>query len=150
MALRALQIFLAGIDCVYGLLLLAGYGRSTWQVTAWQQPALALIVFSVLPASVLAMRFAAPAAVGQFACAFLGRQLLHNGPWPDLQLYGALSMTLAVAIVTVAVIRGVVEVTREAYGETEHQDDRYVPDHAENEADLKVAAAGGGRNQLWF
>lgn len=145
MALRVLQICLAGVDCVYGMLLLAGYGR-----TAWHQAALALIVFSVLPASVLAVRFSAPAAIGQFACAFLGRQLLNNGPWPDLRLYGALSMTLAVAIVVVAVFRGIVEITREAYGETEHQDDLYVPELAENEAELKVAAAGGGRNQLWF
>lgn len=151
MALRALQICLAGMDCVYGMLLLAGYGRSAWQVTAWQQTALALIVFSVLPASVLAVRFPAPAAIGQFACAFLGRQLLHNGPWPDLRLYAALSMALGVAMVAVAVFRGVVEVTREAYGETEHQDDRYAPELTpEAEGDLKVAAAGGGRNQLWF
>lgn len=150
MALRVLQICLAGMDCVYGMLLLAGYGRSAWHVTAWQQPGLALIVFSVLPASVLAVRFPAPAAIGQFACAFLGRQLLYNGPWPDLRLYGALSMTAAVAIVAVAVFRGVLEVTREAYGEAEHQDDRYVPEISEDEAELKVAAAGGGRNQLWF
>ncbi len=145
MALRVLQICLAGIDCVYGMLLLAGNGR-----TAWHEPALALIVFSVLPASVLAVRFPAPAAIGQFACAFLGRQFLHNGPWPDLRLYAALSMTLAVAIAGVAVVRGVVEITREAYGEAQHQDDRYVPERTEDEADLKVAAAGGARNQLWF
>lgn len=150
MALRVLQICLAMVDCAYGMLLLAGYGRSAWHVTVWQQPALALIVFSVLPASVLAVRFPAPAAIGQFACAFLGRQLLYTGPWPDLRLYGALSMTLAVAIVAVAVFRGVLEVTREAYGEAEHQDDRYVPEVAENDAELKVAAAGGTRNQLWF
>lgn len=150
MALRVLQICVAGMDCGYGVLLLAGYGRSGWHLTAWHQPALALIIFSVLPASVLAVRFPAPAALGQFACAFLGRQLLHNGPWPDLRLFGALSMTLALAIVTVAICRGVVEITREAYGETEHQDDRYVPEVGENEADLKVAAAAGARNQLWF
>jgi hypothetical protein len=145
MALRVLQICLAGIDCAFGMLLLAGYGRG-----AWHEPALALIVFSVLPASVLAVHFPTPAAIGQFACAFLGRQFLHNGPWPDLRLYGSLSMTLAVAIVGVAVIRGVVEITREAYGETEHQDDQYAPVLGEKEADLKVAAAGGARNQLWF
>lgn len=145
MVLRALQICLAGMDCVYGMLLLAGFGRG-----AWHQPALALIVLSVLPASVLAVRFPVPAAIGQFACAFLGRQFLHNGPWPDLRLYGALSMTLAVAIVALAVFRGVVEITREAYGEAEHQDDRYVPELTEEPGDLKVAAAGGARNQLWF
>jgi hypothetical protein len=149
MALRALQICLAGIDCVYGMLLL-GHGRSAWHGTAGYQPALALIAFSVLPAGILSVRFPVPAAILQFACAFLGRQLLHNGPWPDLRLYGALSMTLAVAMVAVAVTRGVVEITREAYGESDHQDDRYVPDLTENEADLKVAAAGGARNQLWF
>lgn len=145
MALRALQIALSGMDCVFGMLLLAGFGRS-----AWHEPALALIVFSVLPASVLAVHFPVPAAIGQFACAFLGRQFLYNGPWPDLRLYAALSMTAAVAIVAVAVFRGVVEITREAYGETEHQDDRHVPEPGENEADLKVVAAGGGRNHLWF
>ncbi|MGA7525191.1 MAG: hypothetical protein WBW84_22270 [Acidobacteriaceae bacterium] len=150
MALRALQICLAGIDCGYGMLLLAGYGRSAWHGAVWQQPGLVLIAFSVLPASVLAVRFAAPAAIGQFACAFLGRQLLHNGPWPELRLSAALSMILALAIVGVAVFRGVLEVTREAYGETEHQDDRLGPDFTEKEADLKVAASGGGRNQLWF
>ncbi|HEX3660977.1 MAG TPA: hypothetical protein VHU89_06075 [Acidobacteriaceae bacterium] len=150
MALRVLQICLAGIDCAYGMLLVAGYGRSAWHMAGWQQPALALIVFSVLPASVLSVRLSTPAAIGQFACAFLGRQLLHNGPWPDLRLVAALSMTLAVAMVAVAVFRGVVEITREAYGETEHQDDRYIPEVNENEADLKVATAGGARNQLWF
>lgn len=150
MVLRALQICLAGIDCVYGMLLLAGNGRSAWHLTAWHQPALALIVFSVLPASVLAVRFPGPAAILQFFCAFLGRQLLHNGPWPEVRLSGALSMALAVAIVGVAVFRGVAEITREAYGEAEHQDDRYVRECSENEAELKVAAAGGARNQLWF
>jgi len=145
MALRVLQIGLAAMDCGYGLLLLAGYGRG-----AWHEFALALIVFSVLPASVLAARTPVPAAIGQFACAFLGRQLLHNGPWPDLRLYAALSMTLAVALVAVAVVRGVVEITREAYGEIEHQDDRHVPDSGEERGELKVAAAGGARNQLWF
>ena len=150
MALRVLQICLAGVDCVYGMLLLAGYGRSAWHLTAWHEPAVALIVFSVLPASVLAVRFPAPAAIGQFACAFLGREFLYNGPWPDLRLYAALSMLLAVGIVAMAVARGVVEITREAYGEAEHQDDRYVPQRTEDDAELKVAAAGGARNQLWF
>ena len=145
MALRVLQSCLAGIDCAYGMLLLAGYGRG-----AWHQPTLALIVLSVLPASVLAVRFPVPAAVGQFACAFLGRQFLHNGPWPDLRLYAAFSMTLVAAIVAVAVFRGVLEITREAYGETQHQDDRYVQEVAQDEADLKAATAGGARNQLWF
>ena len=61
------------------------------------------------------------------------------------------TVSLGVAMVAVAVFRGVVEVTREAYGETEHQDDRYAPELTpEAEGDLKVAAAGGGRNQLWF
>lgn len=145
MALRVLQIGLAGMDCAYGMLLLAGYGHS-----ALHDPALALMVFSVLPASVLAVRFPVPAAIGQFTCAFLGRQLLHNGPWPDLRLCAALSMTLAVAGVAVAVFRGIVEITREAYGETEHEDDRHVPELSEKDAELKVAAAGGSRNQLWF
>jgi hypothetical protein len=145
MMLRALQICLAGIDCLYGMLLLAGLGRH-----AWHQAALALIVLSVLPASVLAVRFPVQAAIGQFACAFLGKQFLHNGPWPDLRLYAALSMTLALAIVALAVFRGVLEITREAYGETEHQDDLCVPELAGNETELKVAAAGGARNQLWF
>lgn len=145
MALRVLQFSLAGIDCAYGMLMLAGYGRGSWH-----RLALALIVLSVLPGGILAARFPAPAAIGQFACAFLGRQLLHNGPWPDLQLYAALSMTLAVAIVAVAVVRGVVEITREAYGEAEHQDDRYVQGNPEEQGELKVAAAGGARNQLWF
>ncbi|HEY1807243.1 MAG TPA: hypothetical protein VGG42_01715 [Acidobacteriaceae bacterium] len=149
MALRVLKVCLAGIDCVYGMLLLE-HGHSVWHGAAGYQPALALIAFSVLPAGVLAVRFPAPAAILQFACALLGRQLLHNGPWPDLRLYGALSMTLAIAMVAVEVTRGVVEITREAYGESEHQDDRYVPELTENEADLKVAAAGGARNQLWF
>jgi hypothetical protein len=142
---RALQICLAGLDVLYGMLLLAGYGRS-----GGHQAAVVLIVFSVLPAGVLSLRFPAPAAIGQFACAFLGRQLLHNGPWPDLRLYGALSMTLALAIVTAAILRGVVEITREAYGATDHQDDRYVPEIREHEAEGKIAAAAGARNQLWF
>jgi len=145
MALRVLQICLSGMDCAYGMLLLAGYGHS-----AWHQPALALIVFSVLPASVLAVRFPVPAAIGQFACAFLGRQFLYNGPWPDLRLSAALSMTLGLAIAGMAVLRGVVEITREAYGEKEQQDDRYASGDAEEQRDLKVAAAGGGRNHLWF
>lgn len=150
MALRVLPICLAGMDCAYGMLLMAGYGRSAWHLTGSHQPALALIVLSVLPASVLAVRYPVPSAIGQFACAFLGRQMLHNGPWPDLQLYAAFSMTLAVALVAVAVIRGVVEITREAYGETEHQDDRYIAKDPEQQGELKAAAAGGARNQLWF
>lgn len=149
MALRVLQICLAAVDSACGALLLAEYGRSAWNLSG-SQPAVALIVLSVLPASVLAVRFPVPSAIGQFACAFLGRQMLHNGPWPDLQLYAALSMTLAVALVAVAVARGVVEITREAYGEAEHQDDRYVPGSSEEQQDLKVAAAGGARNHLWF
>jgi len=145
MLLRVLQICLAGIDCAYGMLLLAGYGRGSWHQTA-----VALIALSILPAGVLSVRFPAPAAIGQFAFAFLGRQLLHNGPWPDLRLYAALSMTLAVAIVALAVVRGVVEITREAYGEADHQDDRYAPETPGEPGDLKVAAAGGARNHLWF
>lgn len=145
MALRVLQICLTGIDCAYGMLLLAGFGRG-----AWHHPALALIVLTVLPASVLAVRFPVRSAIGQFACAFLGRQLLHTGPWPDLRLYAAISMTLAVALVAVAVVRGVVEITREAYGEADHQDDRHVPEASGPESELKVAGAGSARNQLWF
>lgn len=150
MALRMLQVGLGGLDCTYGMLLLALYGRDVWHLGGWHWLAVGLIVASVLPASVLSVRFPVPAGIGQFACAFLGRQMLHHGPWPDVELYAALSMTLAVALVGIAVVRGVVEITREAYGEAEQQDDRCAAEGSGEAGELNAAAAGGARNQLWF
>lgn len=150
MALRALQYGLAGMDCLYGGLLLMHYAHGLRPGGSWPALPLLLIAVPVLPAAVLSLRSPLVAGVVQFAAAFVGRQLLHNGPWPGLRLAAALSMTWGLALLIVVVFRGIVEVTHEAYGEADHQDDRHQPALAEEPGELKVAAAGGSRNQLWF
>lgn len=151
MALRVLQYGLAGIDCLYGILLVLGYRHAVAPGGAWPELPVLLIAFSVLPAGVLALRSPLLAGLAQFAFAFLGKQLLHGGPWPDLRFCAALSMTWSLAMLVVVVFRGIVEVTHEAYGEAEHQDDRHVAEFPMKEEPGELqAAVGGARNQLWF
>lgn len=148
MALRALQYGLAGIDCLYGVLLVVHYAHGLRAGGPWPELPLLLICLSVLPAGALALRSPMVAGLLQFACAFLGRELLQNWPNPGLRLCAALSMSWCLAMLVVVVFRGIVEVTLEAYGEAEHQDDRHAAEVETGE--LKAAAAGGARNQLWF
>ena len=126
--IRFLQNVLAVSNCFFGLLLLWLYGPLLFHTHPWppslEQQVLLLVAGSVLPIAVLALRFPLVAGIAQFSTAFIGNQLLHEAPLPDLRLCSSVSMTIAFAILFVAVFRGVLEITQEAFGEAEDQDDK--------------------------
>jgi hypothetical protein len=130
MGLRILQILLAIGNCFYGAFLLDRYGRVILHVQAWPlmlgQQVVLLVAISVLPTALVGVRFPLIAGIVEFACGFIGRQLLHDAPMADLKSYAAFSMGIAFAILAVAVVRGIVEVTQEAFGEIPDQDDKPV------------------------
>ena len=127
MTLRALQLALAIGNCLYGALLLQMYGRPAFHAPLWppslDQQVLWLVAISVLPVAALGLRFPLLAGIFQFSCAFLGSQILHDAPFPDLRLISSISMTIALVALVLAVFRGILQVTREAFGEAEDQDD---------------------------
>ena len=85
---------------------------------------LLLVAGSVFPLAVLAVRFPLVAGIAQFSTAFIGNQLLHESPWPDLRICSSASMALALAVLFVAVLRGILEITQEAFGEAEEPDEQ--------------------------
>jgi hypothetical protein len=128
MSVRYLQISLAVGNCLFGLLLLEKYGRALLHAQAWppnlDQQVLLLVAGSVLPIALCGLRFPLAAGLFQFSSAFIGNQLLHDAPLPDLRFCSSISMTMAFAILAVTVLRGILEVTREAFGEAEDQDEK--------------------------
>ncbi|HEX4037706.1 MAG TPA: hypothetical protein VHX37_06580 [Acidobacteriaceae bacterium] len=127
MTLRVLQLVLAVGNGLYGGLLLWTYSRAAFHTPLWppslDQQVLWLVAVSVLPAALIGLRWPLLAGILEFACAFLGSQLLHDAPRPDLRLVSSISMTIALVILALAVFHGILQVTREAFGEAEEQDE---------------------------
>jgi hypothetical protein len=127
MAVRLLQIAVAAGNCLFGLLLLAIYGpvllhSPAWPLTLGQQ-VVVLVAGPVLPLAVLAMRFPVIGGMAQFSAAYIGNQLLHEAPLRVLREFSCVSMGIALAILFLAVFRGILEVTQEAFGEAEDPDE---------------------------
>ena len=134
MGVRVVQSVLLAGNCLFGLLLLVLYGPPLLHTRAWppslEQEVLLLVAGSVFPLAVLAVRFPLVAGVAQFSTAFIGNQLLHEAPLPDLRMCSSASMALALALLFVAVLRGILEITQEAFGEAEEQDEQQAADAA--------------------
>lgn len=130
MILRVLQILLAVANCVYGALLLWLYGSLALHLESWPPQAgeqvVLLVALSVLPAALVGLRFPIVGGILEFACAFIGRQLLHDAPLPDLLRYSRISMGVALAVLAIAVLRGITDVTREAFGDEDHRGRKHV------------------------
>jgi Na+/phosphate symporter len=128
MGVRILQNVLLAGNCLFGLLLLVLYGPPLLHARAWPpsliQEVLLLVAGSVFPLAVLAVRFPLVAGIAQFSTAFIGNQLLHEAPLPDLRICSSASMALALALLFVAVLRGILEITQEAFGEAEEPDEQ--------------------------
>jgi hypothetical protein len=128
MSVRVLQNVFAVGNCLFGALLLAVYGPTLLHTRAWppslEEQVLLLVVGSVLPLAVLALRFPLVAGIAQFSAAFIGNQLLHDAPYPTLRGCSSASMVLAIVILFIAVFRGILEITQEAFGESEDTDER--------------------------
>jgi hypothetical protein len=128
MSVRLLQSGLAVGNCLFGLLLLALYGPALIHTRAWppslEQEVLLLVVGVVVPLAILAVRFPLIAGIAQFSTAFIGNQILHESPLPGLRAFSSASMTIALAILFVAVFAGILEITQEAFGEIEDQDEK--------------------------
>jgi Na+/phosphate symporter len=134
MGVRVVQSVLLAGNCLFGLLLLVLYGPPLLHTRAWppslEQEVLLLVAGSVFPLAVLAVRFPLVAGIAQFSTAFIGNQLLHEAPLPDLRICSSASMALALALLFVAVLRGILEITQEAFGEAEEQDEQQAADAA--------------------
>jgi Na+/phosphate symporter len=128
MGVRILQNVLLAGNCLFGLLLLVLYGPPLLHTRAWppslEQEVLLVVAGSVFPLAVLAVRFPLVAGITQFSTAFIGNQLLHEAPLPDLRVCSSASMALALALLFVAVLRGILEITQEAFGEAEEPDEQ--------------------------
>ena len=128
MGVRVVQSVLLAGNCLFGLLLLVLYGPPLLHTRAWppslEQEVLLLVAGSVFPLAVLAVRFPLVAGIAQFSTAFIGNQLLHEAPLPDLRMCSSASMALALALLFVAVLRGILVITQEAFGEAEEQDEQ--------------------------
>jgi hypothetical protein len=130
MSVRLLQILVAAGNCLFGLLLLAIYGPALVHNHAWPpslgQQVLVLVAGTALPLAVLAMRFPVIGGMAQFCAAYLGNQLLHEAPLRVLREFSWLSMGMALAVLFLAVFRGILEVTQEAFGETEEAEEQQM------------------------
>jgi hypothetical protein len=130
MTLRTLQLALSIGNCLYGGLLLDLYARSAFRSPFWppalDQQVLLLVAISILPIALIGLRFPLIAGILEFSCAFLGNQLLHDAPYPDLRLISSISMAIAIVILGLAVLRGILQVTREAFGESEEQEEHPI------------------------
>lgn len=133
MVLRVLQILLAIGNCGYGVLLLQKYGNVAMQIHSWpltmSQDVILLIAVAVLPSGVVALRFPVVAGIFEFACAFIGLQLLHDKSLVQLKYYSHVTMFLAAGILILAVFRGVSEVTHEAFHKPEEKQRRKKAHH---------------------
>jgi Na+/phosphate symporter len=130
MNVRLLQTMVAAGNCLFGLLLLAIYGPALLHSQAWPpslgQQVLVLVAGSALPLAVLAVRFPVVGGMAQFSAAYIGNQLLHEAPLRVLREFSCVSMGIALAILFLAVFRGILEITQEAFGEAEDSDEQHV------------------------
>lgn len=130
MTLRTLQFALSLGNCLYGGLLLELYAHRAFHSPLWpptlDQQVLWLVAVSVLPVALIGLRFPLITGILEFSCAFLGNQLLHDAPYPDLRLISSISMSIAFVILGLAVLRGILQVTREAFGDTDDQEDHRI------------------------
>ena len=128
MSVRVLQTVCAVGNCVFGLILLALYGPALLHSRVWppslDQQVLVLVAGSAFPLAVLAVRFPLVGGIAQFSAAYLGNQLLHEAPLRTLREFSSASMMIALAILFVAVLRGILEITQEAFGEAEDADEQ--------------------------
>jgi len=128
MSVRLIQNALAAGNCLFGLALLSLYGPELLHThAAWppslDQQVLLLVAGSALPLAVVGLRFRLVGGMAQFSAAYLGNQLLHEAPLQVLRTFAVASMGVALAIVLVAVFGGILEITQEAFGETEAVED---------------------------
>lgn len=134
MVLRFAHTVLIGGNCFLGVLLLGLYGPILLETRAWPpclvQEVLLFVAASVLPLAVLSMRFPLVAGIAQFSTAYIGNRLLHDAPLPGLRAFSSISMMLALVILSVAVFRGILEITQEAFGEAEDRDEKRATDAA--------------------
>ncbi len=130
MSVRLLQNVLGVSNSVFGLMLLALYGPALLHLRGWPlslgQEVLLLVAGSMLPLAVVALRFPLIGGMAQFSTAYIGNQLLHEAPLRMLRDFSAVSMSIALAIVLVAVFRGILEITQEAFGEIEDADEEQI------------------------
>lgn len=134
MVLRRVHTILIGANCFFGALLLGLYGPILLHTRAWpptlEQQVLLLVPASVLPLAVLAVRYPLVAGITQFSTAYIGNQLLHDSPLPDLRAFASLSMIAALVILLVALFRGILAITQEAFGEVPDQEIDADEEHA--------------------
>ena len=134
MSVRLLQLVLGVANCIFGLLLLERYGGSLVSQRAWppslEEQAIFLVAVILLPLAILGLRFPLLAGIAQFATAFIGNQLLHDSPFLGLRAFSSISMAMSMAILLLEVFRGILEVTQEAFGEIEDQDEKRAADAA--------------------
>lgn len=112
---------------MFGVVMLSLYGPALVQTRAWpldlRQEVLVLVAGSILPLAILAFRFPLIAGIAQFSTAFIGNQLLHEAPLARLRDLSTVSMGLALAMLFIAVFRGILEITQEAFGESEEAEE---------------------------
>lgn len=111
-------------------MLLRRYGAGVWPLVwppSLEQSVLLLIAGAVLPAALIGLRFPLPAGIFQFACAFIGLQMAHEEVRPNLYQVAHFSMLLAAAILAVKVLRGITEVTEEAFAEGREDSEKELP-----------------------
>lgn len=126
--LHALRAIVVVGNLLYGAQLVSVYARaalwpSIWPTTLDQQ-VVWLVALSVLPLAVLGLWRPLMAGILEFATAFLGNQMLHDAPYPGLRLVSSISMAVALVILGLVVFSGIVQVTREAFGEAEDLDEQ--------------------------
>jgi hypothetical protein len=130
MSVRLVQNICVAGNCLFGLLLLTVYGSALVHGHVWplslDRQVLFLVAGTAFPLALLAVRFPLLGGMTQFSTAYLGNQILHEAPLHALREFSAASMTVALVIVFVAVLRGILEITQEAFGETEHPDEERV------------------------
>jgi len=128
MGLRVFQKVLGVANCAYGVLLLSRFGRPLLHLAAWpptlEQQVILLVAGSVLPIGLIGLRFPLFAGIAEFACAYIGNQMLHEAPLTDLRFFSTISMAAGFTILAFAVFHGILEVTREAFGQTEDTDEK--------------------------
>ncbi|MFP5226590.1 MAG: hypothetical protein ACLGXA_03090 [Acidobacteriota bacterium] len=128
MRIRPLQNVVAVGNCLFGLMLAALYGPALVHIRAWPlslgQEVLLLVAGSALPLAVVALRFPLVGGMAQFSMAYIGNQLLHEAPLRVLRDFSAVSMGIALTMLVIAVFRGILEITQEAFGEIEEADEQ--------------------------
>jgi hypothetical protein len=128
MLIRLLQNAVAVANCLLGLVLVAVYGPALLHIhilsMTLAQEVLLLVAGSVFPLAIVTFRYPLFGGMAQFALAYIGNQLLHEAPLRTLRDFSVASMIVALTIIFSAVLRGILEITQEAFGEAQDSDDR--------------------------